>query len=276
MGILDLQKMEYLFFVLFGLILVILIALVVYVVVSNRRQRDRMFRAYEADRLAPRPARRVAGQVLSLVRDEVGGALQVEVDGVRYGRLTDIEDPQIRRQIVGAAVELIQLTGVLEQDAIKPIPADRTASWREDLRDRSATELERINTAPTSSTVEPEIPIAAEEIEERFLDLLTEIGQTPQSLERPTIIGSIQQRLKTRQAEPVGSRTFVDEIEDIVQRRLPLIPALVGRDLHVRLYSDGSVCFVFEGQEYESMDEVPNLTARQLIRDAIREWEETV
>ena len=66
-----------------------------------------------------------------------------------------------------------------------------------------------------------------------------------------------------------------DRPEDIIQRRVQLIPALVGRDLHVRLDAGGSVRFAFQGQEYENLDELPNMTARQLIRDAIQEWEET-
>jgi hypothetical protein len=36
------------------------------------------------------------------------------------------------------------------------------------------------------------------------------------------------------------------------------------------------VRFVFEGREYEELDDVPNMTAQQLIRDAIQEWEEIV
>jgi hypothetical protein len=54
-----------------------------------------------------------------------------------------------------------------------------------------------------------------------------------------------------------------------------MIPALAGRDLHVRPGSGGAVLFVFEGREYENLDEVPNLTAQQLIKDAIQEWDET-
>jgi hypothetical protein len=54
-----------------------------------------------------------------------------------------------------------------------------------------------------------------------------------------------------------------------------LIPAVAGSDIHVRPGPAGSVRFVFEGQEYENLDEIPNLTARTLIRDSIQEWDET-
>jgi membrane protein implicated in regulation of membrane protease activity len=272
---LELQQMETLFFVLFGLIAVIVVALVVYVVVANRRQRTRMVQAYEADKLTPRPARRMAGQVLSLVRDEAGGGLQVEIGGVKYRRLADIRDPQIRRQVVGVALELIQFTGVLGQELVPPASLEETPSWREDLRKSSESELEQIRATPTATGLQTPAPPTPEEIEERFLSLLAEMGQASPSLDKPSIVGAIQQRLAPKQVEPERARTFVDDIDDIVQRRAQLIPALVGKDLHVRLGPGDSVRFVFEGRAYEGLDEVPNMTARQLIKDAIQEWEET-
>jgi hypothetical protein len=66
----------------------------------------------------------------------------------------------------------------------------------------------------------------------------------------------------------------VDEIEEIVQRRIHTMPALHGRDLHVRLGAGGSVRFAFEGVEYERLEEIPNMTAQQLVQDAIAEWDE--
>lgn len=272
---LDLQQLEGLFFVLLGLILVVLFALIAYVVVANRRQRAKMVRTHEGDKLVPRPARRVVGPVLSLVRDEVGGSLQVEVNGLTYGRLSEIKDPLIRRQVVEGAMELIQFTGVLEQGGATPAPVEETLGWRRDLRLNSEAELERIHAIRAGQGSRREQPVEKEKVEEQFLDLLTEMSQAPQSLERPGIMRAIQQRMRTRSTAPDDSHTFVDEIENIVQRRLSLFPALTGRDVHVGLDSDNSVCFVFEGQEYESLDDVPNLTARQLIREAIQEWEDT-
>jgi hypothetical protein len=272
---LDLQQLEGLLFVLLGLILVVLFALIAYVIIANRRQRARMIQKHEADKLVPRPARRVVGRVLSLVRDEVGGALQVEVNGLTYSRLADIEDPLIRRQVVEGAMELIQFTGVLEPGGAKPAPVEETPSWRRDLRLNSEAELERIHAVRLGEATSPKQTDGEEEVEEQFLSLLTEMGQAPQSPERPSVLRAIQQRMTTRWTATDDSDTFVDEIENIVQRRLALFPALAGRDLHVGLRSDDSVCFVFEGQEYGSLDEIPNLTARQLIREAIQEWEET-
>ena len=270
----DLQQLEWVFFALVALIVVILAVLIGYVVIANRRQRDRMVAAYEADKLAPRPALKVTGQILSLVRSEVGGPLEVEIDGAKYPSLADIEDPQVRRQVVGIALELVQFTGALGQAASAPEPVDELSSWREDLRESSQEELERIHSSASGNGSEPEVAQAPEEVEEQFLNLLTELGQPPPTPERPSVAAALRQRRLPKYPEDEGSHTFVDEIDEIVQRRIHTVPALLGRDLHVRLGDGGSVRFAFEGQEYESLEEMPNLTAQQLVQDAIAEWNE--
>jgi membrane protein implicated in regulation of membrane protease activity len=267
---LDLQHLQTLLFVLLGIIFVTLVALVVYVVVANRRERAKLAQTYEEAKLAPRSELQTTGRFLSLVRDVVGGPLQVEIGGAKYRNLADIKDTQLKRQVVNAAMELIQFTGVLGGDVTAPAPIEKTGSWREDLRENSQVELQRIRPA----LADEEAPPAPEEIEQRFLNLLAQMGQAPPPLEKPSIIGAIRRRMaKVSDVDQHG--TFVDDIEAIVQRRIQLIPALAGRDLHVRAGPGGTVRFVFEGQEYESLEQVPNLTARQLIQDAIQEWDET-
>lgn len=271
----DLQQLELLFFALLGLIFLILAGLIVYVVLANRRQRDRMAQAQRSSVATPRPASQLTGRILSLFRDEVGAGLKVEVGGLQYRRLAEIQDPETRRQVVDAAFELIQFTGVLGQDEIAPASLDRAPRWREDLREGSEAELARIQVAAAERKALPQLPQAPDEVEEQFLSLLADMSQSAPSRERPGIMSSIQQRWTTKPSEVEQPGTFVDDIEKILQRRVQLIPALVGRDLHVRLGPRGSVRFVFEGQEYESLDDLPNMTAQELVRDSIREWDET-
>jgi hypothetical protein len=112
-------------------------------------------------------------------------------------------------------------------------------------------------------------------VEEQFLGQLAEMGPSQVQPEKPTVIGAVRQRLTAEPQEPDRPRSFIDEIEEIIQRRIPLIPALVGRGLHVQAGLGGEVLFVFEEQAYENLEDLPNLTARELIQDAIREWDET-
>ena len=271
---LDLQQLEGLFFALLGLVVFILAVLISYVVIANRRQRDKMVAAYEADKMAPRPALKVTGQILSLVRSVAGGPLEVEIGGKKYASLAEIEDTQVRRQVVGTALELIQFTGVLGQTPSEPMPVGETDSWREDLRESSEEELVRIHSSASGNGSEPAPAQAPEEVEVQFLSLLAEMGQSPPAPEKPGIANALRQRRLPRLPEEETAHSFVHEIEEIVQRRIHTVPALHTRDLHVRLGEGGSVRFVFEGVEYDSPEDIPNLTAQQLIKDAITEWDE--
>jgi hypothetical protein len=275
MQALDLQQLGLLFYLLLGLVFTILIILIGYVVIANRRQRAQLVEAYEGGRLSPRPVQRITGQILSLVRDQTGEPVKVEIAGVKYRSLAEIEDPILRRQVLDAALELIQFTGVLGRDSIAPAHLAETDSWREDTREKSKDELKRIRAGTPTPAAQAPLPPASEQVEEQFLSLLEEMGQSRQTPERPTVATSLRQRRTAKVPGPDQSRSFVDDIEDIVQRRIQLIPALIGRDLHIRLDQANSVCFAFEGKEYKDLEELPNLTARQLIKDSIQEWEET-
>jgi hypothetical protein len=270
---LDLPQLQRLLYLFVGATFVVLATLIVYLVVASRRQKTDS--PSDATETVSRPASLPEGErVLSLVREELTGRLQVEIGGARYRRLSDVEDPEVKRKIVAMAMEMIQFTGVLDVGALEPASIEKTQTWREDLREDSHVELDRarsISSAP-GSRLQP--PPAPQEVEARFLSLLEEMGQAPAQPDRPNIVDSIQHRLQPKPIEPGRARTFVDDIDAILQRRVQLIPALAGRELHVRPGTGGKVSFSFEGKEYENVDDVPNLTARQLIKDAIQEWDE--
>ncbi|MFN2290908.1 MAG: hypothetical protein ACK2UC_06950 [Anaerolineae bacterium] len=272
---LDLQQLETIFYVLLGVIGFTLAVLIIYVVVSNARERAKLAQAYELDSLSPRPALRVAGQILALIREEAGQPLQVEIQGNRYERLSDIEDQQIRRQVIESALELIQFTGVLGGVEVAPAPLEKTYSWREDIRESSQAELSRIRESPPGDADDESHTEARENVEEQFLSLLAAMGQAPSAAERPSLVNALQARWSAKAADQGPPRSFVEDIEGIVQRRIQLIPALAQKQLHVEPGPGGEVRFIFEGQAYERLDDIPNLTARDVVRDSIQEWDET-
>jgi hypothetical protein len=271
MGNLDLGQLEILTYVFVGLVLLIVIGLIVYLVLAGRKSRPSPGQYIQED-LVIRPEHRVVGQVMSLVRDGPGAALQVEFEGKRYRTLAEVQDPDMKRQIVATAMELIQFTGVLDSGSLAPAPLEKTETWREDLRSESRNELQL---ARDHTTTEVPAQPASQEIEDQFLSMLAELGVSPSQIEKPGVIGAVRQRFTPRLPDTAQPRTFVDDIEDIVQRRVPLTPAMVGRGLHIRSGQDGKVVFEFEGNKYTSVEAIPNLTARQLIQDSIQEWEET-
>ena len=271
MGNLALEQLQLLLFVVFGLIVLIVIALIAYVYTASRKSRPRRTPRPLSDRPVPMEQRE-PGQVLSLIREEPGAPLQVELGGARYRSLNEVHDPERKRQIVSLAMELIKFTGVLAQGGIAPAPLEKTETWREDLRTGSKSELELARA--TDEAGEPQM--STEEIEEQFLKMITDMGPEPPPQETAGVLNAVRQRLASKPAEPLPQRTFVDDIEDIIQRRVPLVPALAGRGLHMQPGESGRVFFTFDGVRYDNVDDIPNTTARQLIQDAIKEWEETV
>jgi hypothetical protein len=273
---LELAQLERLLYLFVGVVFLILIGLMVYVFASRRRAQVTPAPLFSEEDVVLRPTHLVVGQVLTLVRDESGAPLKVEVSGTKYASLAEIHEPQVKRQIVEAAMELIQFTGVLGREAVAPAPVEKTDTWREDMREGSQTELQQVQHVSAPTEPQPKSsPPAPPEVEEQFLNLLSEMGQGSAQPERPTLVDSIQHRLVPKPVDSGRPRTLADDIEDIVQRRMQLIPALMGRELHVRPGPGASVRFVFDGKEYQEVDDIPNLTARQLIQDAIREWDET-
>jgi len=267
----SLDQLRTLLFLVIGAIVVLMTALIVYVVLSNRRK-TMPGQETGGDRSSSDRLLSAGMQPLSLVRDTEGGPLKVEIGGVRYRTLADVEDVEIKRQIVISAMELVRFTGVLGQTVQEPVPMDKTYRWREDLRQESHDELKQIRgtAADQPSAAKPAAKAA---IEEQFLSMLAEMGQSS-APEKPGLVSSLQRRLMPKGIEE-RPRTFVDHIEEILQRRMEMIPAFRDRELHMRADPTGSVRFQFDGQEYQEANDIPNLTARQLIADAIKEWEET-
>jgi hypothetical protein len=268
------QQLELLIYLFVGLTALTLVALFIYVAISMRRRPNRLgIISPDAEDLALRPSFLTVGEVLALVRDQVGQPLQVRIKDVKYQSLAEVEDPRTKRQILDAALELIQFTGVLGGGEVALTPVEKTETWREDLRQDSDTELERVRRSSADGSSKS--PPASEEIEKRFLSLLNQMGQAASQPEKPDLVSSVQRVLRPKPGDSRAARSFVDDIDEIVQRRIGLVPALTGRGLHVRSDPTGKVLFTFEGQEYQSVDDISNLTARQIVKDAIQEWEET-
>jgi len=274
----DLAQLRTLLIALVGMIVLLFSALILYIVLSSRqkasqREKEREGTSHPDEPKIPQAPRLQVGQSLSLIRDAKGGPLQVEVGGVKYRSLDDAKEPEVKRQIILAAMELVRFTGVLGKEASGPAPMDKTYRWREDLREGSQEQLDQIRSAATGQT--PEAGPAQTEIEQQFLSLLAEMGQASSPIEKPTFASSIRRALKSGPSPEEHPHTFVDDIEAIIQRRIRLIPAFQERELHVHADPSGAVRFDFDGRQYQDVGDIPNMTARQLIADAIREWEET-
>jgi hypothetical protein len=251
----DITGLRLLLYALAGLLAVTVVGLAFYLSRSARRvrrQREALVRGeFEAGLFDEEP---VEGPALRLVEDQTTGRLAVEVMGKRYHRLSEIEDDGLRRRVMLAAAEMVEFTGVLGDAEPRLLPPDEAVHWREDLR--------RAISPSDADRTEAFLQAAAEQA-----------GQ--EALAPVTLVGSLQQALRGSKPDSPEELSLVDEIDQIVQRRLSLTRGLQGRSLHLRRSDGEEIVFEFDGVEYASIDDIPNHTARLLIQDAIREWEET-
>jgi hypothetical protein len=74
---------------------------------------------------------------------------------------------------------------------------------------------------------------------------------------------------------PAPPNSILDQIEKILQRNLMAYPELAPRKIHVGVAADGSLLVEVDRHEYHHADEVPDEQVRNLIKEAIREWEHT-
>jgi hypothetical protein len=210
-------------------------------------------------------------EIMRVLRDEDTGAIIVEVEGNRYRRLTDIRDGRIGNQVLEAIADLIKFTGGIVR-----------GQWATKSVLTSAPTGER---PPQPRAVEPASPpqaVAMEppgsDEEEAFLRRLREgelqFGKTSAREARPGIMGFFRRQESQVAAEGTGTGgTFIDEIEEILQRMISTAPTPLGKEVHVRTGPDGGLQIQVGGQYFSSSDEVPDPAVRDLIKAAVKEWE---
>ena len=211
-------------------------------------------------------------EIMRVLRDGDTGAIIVEVEGNRYRRLTEIQDGRIGNQILEAIADLIKFTGGIVRGQWAPASPTPVVPTRE--------------MPPQPQVVEPASParaVAAEppgsDEEEAFLQRLREgdlqVSQTPPKEAQPSIMSYFTRR-RTPQAAAEGIRaggTFIDEIEEILQRMSSTAPTPLGQEVHVGTSPEGGLQIQVGTQYFSSADEVPDPTIRGLIKAAVKEWE---
>ena len=88
--------------------------------------------------------------------------------------------------------------------------------------------------------------------EEDFLEELAVVDRPP---EKPTL------------------RSFVDQIDDVLQLKLREAHISVEGGVHVKEGPGGDLEFIVGYRVYESLDQVPDADVRNLIRAAVQEWD---
>ena len=70
-------------------------------------------------------------------------------------------------------------------------------------------------------------------------------------------------------------RSFVEEIEEILQRFLRTYPSFVDKEVHVGVGQGGGIRIRVENEFYDTPDDVPDPEIRGILKAAIQEWEKS-
>ena len=71
---------------------------------------------------------------------------------------------------------------------------------------------------------------------------------------------------------PPPPKSITEQIDDVLQAQIIGTP-MIHRGLHVKPGPRGDAIFEADGQNYASVDELPDVEVRDVIRAAIAEWE---
>ena len=196
--------------------------------------------------------------VATLLRD-LDGNLVVEIDGQQYQSGTEINDFVVRSRLEAA---LNDLQGMLYPQG-RPGGSAATQTQPPDSKAAADFLSEQEKLTPKQRDDRPAVKKIS----------LEEAARKP--VQKPSLNVFEQWRtLQDREAEPeIQIKTVLDEIDEIVQMRLPGAN-LVNRG--VRVSADpvtGAALFHLEGQTYSDLEQVPDLAVQKLFRASIKEWE---
>jgi hypothetical protein len=190
-----------------------------------------------------------AVEAFRVLRDLADGSLIVEIDRRRYRSLNEITDPQVGRRFMGNVQALAQFAR-LGDIGLPVTPARYTQP-----------EIPTPTGAGTPPPAPPPLVIRGQ----RSTEAPPPARPFGRLFQQSTPSGP-------EEAES-GPKTIADEIEELLQYRLSLNPAMVHRSMHVRSTSGGSVQIEVDGRIYGGVDEIADADARAFIQSVIKEWE---
>jgi hypothetical protein len=225
-------------------------------------------------------------EVVRLLRDRITGALVVEVEGEKYRRLSEIKDGQVGRRVLQAAADLVRFTEVVQSQS-----RARTTQ----LSSPPAADSPPATLAPAPSTLalkvaptlekEPPAPRtpAPPSVEREFLESLRQQRQPEQEeIKKPSVSpleffrrGFAARRSTGVQSAAPPPRSFVEEIEDILQHFVRTYPSFIGKEVHVGTAPNGGIHIQVENEYYDTPDDIPDPEIRGVIKAAIQEWEKS-
>ncbi len=192
-------------------------------------------------------------EVMRVLRVGALGELVIEVKGERFRKLVEIRDGAVGRRVLLAIQELNEFAG---SHAQRPLP-----------------EMQRI----AGSGAQEAEPTAAQQA---FLAQLQEpkVDEEPEP-PKPGLVDywrrgfSRSRRQEAAKAAEQEPKSFIDELEEMLQLRLAGRAEMDSRSVHFKSTPTGELRIEVDGGHYESIDDVPYLDVKSLLKATVRAWE---
>ncbi len=88
------------------------------------------------------------------------------------------------------------------------------------------------------------------------------------------VITSARYLMQNRNKEEPRLLTIVEQIDAVLQKRLPLSP-YADMEISMKDAPGGGVLVIINGQKYQGVDSVPDPGIRDFIRDCVQRWEKS-
>jgi len=198
-----------------------------------------------------------AVEIFRVLRVGSLGELAVEVEGRRYQKITQIRDGTAGRRVLLAIQELEGFVGPHGQ---KPLP-----------------EMHRLSSVPAP-------PMEAARLPDRDLTFVDQVGQPAPdeglAEQKVDLVGYWRKGLggalrRGAAGAVTGPKSFVDELEELLQLRLMSRPELAPRGIHFRGTAAGELRIEVGGRLYDGIDSIPEPAIVDLLKDTIRAWDKS-
>ncbi len=214
-------------------------------------------------------------ELLRLLRDPHSGQLIVQIGEQRYTKLADIADKKIGQFILKLAAHFLAFTGgmIVTNAGVKNVYNPKVSTVPEPITAPPVSMLQAATMsqppAPpkTEATVQPPPPKPSPEIGAPLSSLSTPVPEPatsrglfgrPKPAATPSLLPTIN---------------LAKEINEIVQNRLMYSPLASNTKIEISSAIDGGIRINVNGAIYNSPDEVPDVEAKTLIKESIKQWE---
>lgn len=196
-------------------------------------------------------------EVFRVVRMGPMGKLLVEVGGQRYSNLVEIQDGAVGRRVLLAVQELGEFVGPhgeweLPAMHLQAEPAEHPAEREPELTVEQQEFLAQLEATPPDGAIEERGAGVVEFLQQKSGPSAPEAGAA---------------------SEP-EVRSFVDELEELLQVRMTGRPEMSGRSVHFRSTPAGELRIEVDGREYEAIEDIPDSEIVAELRAIISDWEQ--